>query len=52
MKIYSFGGKKRITDSFDENPSPLDLGQKFITGTQESAEAQENAGDGEKQIEK
>lgn len=52
MKIYSFDGKKRIIDSFDENFSPLYLGQKPAAYKNEEAENEENAPTQEKQIEK
>lgn len=51
MKIYSFGGKKRIIDNFDDDPSPLWLGQKFTAYHEEEAETAENDDSGEKQIE-
>lgn len=52
MKIWSFDGKKRIIDSFDDEQSPFYLGRKFNTVRENEAE---NAGanpEEEKQIEK
>ena len=52
MKIYSFDGKKRIIDNFDDDLSPMFLGQKFIASDKEEKAAQEIDGTDEKQIEK
>lgn len=52
MKIYSFDGKKRIIDSFDETFSPLYLGQKHAAYKNEEAENEEITPAEEKQIEK
>lgn len=49
-KIYSFDGKKRIIDNFDDEPSPLWLGQRF-GAYREDEQPQEIEGEGEKQIE-
>lgn len=53
MKIYSFDGKKRIIDNFDEDPSPLHLGRRFVTRSEdtEMPTPEENETVDEKQIE-
>lgn len=52
MKIFSFDGKKRIIDNFDETFSPMYLGQKPAAYESEDGENEENASPEEKQIEK
>ena len=52
MKIFSFDGKKRIIDSFDETFSPMYLGQKPAAYKNEETENEENTPGDEKQIEK
>lgn len=49
-KIYSFDGKKRIIDNFDDEPSPLWLGRRFGAHREEEPPQEIDAGD-EKQIE-
>lgn len=52
VKIYSFDGKKRIGDNFDDDYSPLRLGQKFIPNQEETeAPSEENEDTEEKPIE-
>lgn len=52
MKIYSFDGKKRISDNLDDDFSPLWLGQKFIINQEEpEVPSEENDDTEEKPIE-
>lgn len=50
MKIYSFDGKKRFTDNFDDDISPFSLGQNFKAGYIDD-NTEEIDEDEEKQIE-